>query len=70
MTNINSVNILYARNEILVKLASFSFSESLFGNNIVKEFSAVTVLHDHVKFSICFDDLIVNGALPHKALQY
>ena len=60
MTYIYCMNVFNTCYKILVESASLSLSKPLFWNNIVKEFSSMTVLHDHVVLGICLYYLIVN----------
>ena len=60
MTYVYCVDVLNASNEVLIKAASLSLSESLLWDNVVKQLASMTVLHYHIVLCFCFNDLIVN----------
>jgi len=69
MANIYCMYVLNSSDQILIESACFSLSKSLLWDNIIEQFSPMTVLHDHVKFSFCFYYLKVKSFSPHIILQ-
>lgn len=51
------VEILYARNEFLVKFACLLLRQPLMLDDVVKELPAGRVLHDHEEILLGLDDL-------------
>lgn len=52
------VNVLNARNDLLVNPDCCLLVQALVLNDVIKEFPVAAVLHDEVQFSLSFNDLV------------
>lgn len=57
MTDAAFVQVLNAGNKFPVELGGLLFGEPGVAHNIVEEFTAVCVLHNHVELFVCFNNL-------------
>ena len=58
MYNILFMNVLNSLNDLLIEFTSFDLMESSSLDNVIKELSPCTVLHNQVYLFISFDDFV------------
>jgi hypothetical protein len=62
MTYATFMEVLNARDKLLIKLASLFLRQALMFDNIIEKFSACGILHDHEEILFCLNDLRVKLA--------
>lgn len=67
MTNATLVDVLNARDELEVELASLFLGQSSMSDDVVEEFPSVAVLHDHEQLFLSLDDFV---QLDHVRMSY
>jgi len=71
MTDSTLVNVFDSRNQFKVELAGLFLSKPGVSHDIIKEFSTVCILHDHIELLLSLNNLIqLNYIWMSDLLQY